>query len=39
MNSLIDLNKLSFRGKLRSAFLAVTILSILITGVFSYSIA
>jgi two-component system sensor histidine kinase YesM len=39
VNSLIDLNKLSFRGKLRSAFLAVTILSILITGVFSYSIA
>lgn len=36
---MIDLNKLSFRGKLRSAFLAVTILSILITGVFSYSIA
>ncbi|GAA3413864.1 sensor histidine kinase [Paenibacillus hodogayensis] len=36
---MIDLNKISFRGKLRSAFLAVTILSILITGVFSYSIA
>jgi two-component system sensor histidine kinase YesM len=35
---LIDLRKFSFRSKLRAAFLSVTILSILITGVFSYSI-
>lgn len=32
------MNKLSFRSKLRAAFLAVAMLSILITGVFSYSI-
>jgi two-component system sensor histidine kinase YesM len=35
---LIDLRKFSFRSKLRAAFLSVTILSILITGIFSYSI-
>jgi two-component system sensor histidine kinase YesM len=35
---LFDMNKLSFRSKLRSAFLIVTILSIFITGVFSYTI-
>ncbi|TFE31517.1 sensor histidine kinase [Cohnella luojiensis] len=33
-----DFNKLSFRNKLRSAFLALTILSILVTGGFSYYI-
>lgn len=33
-----DISKLSFRDKLRSAFLAITVLSILITGVLSYSI-
>lgn len=32
------INKLSFRSKLRTAFLGISLLSILITGIFSYSI-
>lgn len=32
------MNKLSFRSKLRSAFLGISLLSILITGIFSYTI-
>ncbi|NHN31659.1 sensor histidine kinase [Paenibacillus sp. S3N08] len=35
---MIDINRLSFRNKLKIAFLVVTILSILITGGFSYVI-
>jgi two-component system sensor histidine kinase YesM len=38
VNLLRDINRLSFRNKLKTAFLAVTILSILITGGFSYVI-
>jgi two-component system sensor histidine kinase YesM len=34
---LVDINKLSFRSKLRSALLVISILSILITGFFSYT--